>query len=178
MLLVFLKCLTVYLIAQVATIDPTLVPKFGMTFRGVDEAYQFYSRYAYEVGFSLNKYRERKNCKLLNCSMEGKSAERGAANPKVHNTSSKRTQCRAEMKLKKIYDDAKESVISVRIDLLHLDHNNDSLRRIQKRINYSATRLMTPSTWSSSLRCRKAEFRSIVLWIMFQKCMVVPRKSL
>ena len=48
----------------------------------------------------------------------------GAANPKVRNISSKRTQCRAGMKLKKIYDDAKERVISVRIDLLHLDHNH------------------------------------------------------
>jgi hypothetical protein len=42
----------------------------------VDEAYKFYSRYAYEVGFPLKKYRERKNCKWLNCSMEGKSAVR------------------------------------------------------------------------------------------------------
>jgi hypothetical protein len=29
------------------------------------------------------------------------------------------------MKLKKIYDDAKERVISVCIDLLHLDHNHE-----------------------------------------------------
>jgi hypothetical protein len=94
------------------TIDARLVPKVGMTFSGVDEAYQFYSRYSYELGFPLKKYRERKNCKWLNCSMEGKSAERGTANPKVRNTSSKRTQCRARMKLKKIYDGAKESYIS------------------------------------------------------------------
>jgi hypothetical protein len=85
---------------QEDTIDLRLVPKVGMTFSGVDEAYKFYSRYAYEVGFPLKKYRER-------------------------NTSSKRTQCKAGMKLKKIYDDAKETVISVRIDLLHLDHNHE-----------------------------------------------------
>jgi hypothetical protein len=55
-----------------------------MTFSNVDEAYQFYSQYAYEMGFPLKRYRE-KNCKWLNCSMEGKSAERGSGNPKVRN---------------------------------------------------------------------------------------------
>jgi hypothetical protein len=64
------------------TIDPRLVPKVGMTFSGVDEAYPFSSRYAYEGCFPLKKYRERKNCKWLNCSMEGKSAERGGSEPK------------------------------------------------------------------------------------------------
>jgi hypothetical protein len=111
--------------------------------------YKFYSRYAYEIGFPLKKYRERKNCKWLNCSMEGKSAVRGISNPKIRNTSSKRTQCKAGMKLKKIYDDAKEIVISVHIDLLHLDHNHEFLRRIPKRINYNATRHMILNTWSS-----------------------------
>jgi hypothetical protein len=72
-----------------------------MTFTNVDKTYQFYSRYAYEVGFPLKRYRERKNCKWLNCSIEGKRAGRGSGNPKVRNTSSKRTQCKARMKLKK-----------------------------------------------------------------------------
>ena len=115
--------------AQEVTIDPRLVPKVGMTFSGVDEAYKFYSRYAYEVGFPLKRYRERKNCKWLNCSMEGKRAERGNGTPKVRNTISKRTQCRAGMKLKKIYDDAKENIISVRIDLIHLEHNHEFFRK-------------------------------------------------
>jgi hypothetical protein len=118
-----------YLFAQEVTLDSRLVPKVGMTFSGVDEAYQFYSRYAYEVGFPLKKYRERKNCKWLNCLMEGKSAVRGISNPKVRNTSSKRTQCKASMKLKKNYDDAKGIVISVCIDLLHLDHNHEFFKK-------------------------------------------------
>ena len=79
-----------------------------MTFGNVDEAYNFYSRYAYEVGFPLKKYRERKNCKWLNCSMEGRNTERLASNPRIYNTSSRRTQCKAGLKLKKIYDDSKE----------------------------------------------------------------------
>jgi hypothetical protein len=120
-----IRVIIFYFFVQEDTIDLRLVPKVGMTFSGVDEAYKFYSRYAYEVGFPLKKYRERKNCKWLNCSMEDKSAVRGISNPKVRNTSSKWTQCKAGMKLKKIYDDAKETVILVRIDLLHLDHNHE-----------------------------------------------------
>jgi hypothetical protein len=123
MLLIFVHTYIFYLFAQKVTIDPWLVPKVGMTFSGVDEAYQFYSRYAYEVGFPLKKY------KWLNCSMEGKSAVRGISNPKVRNTSSKRTQCKASMKLKKIYDDAKEIVISVCINLLHLNHNHEFFKK-------------------------------------------------
>jgi hypothetical protein len=78
-----------------------MVPRIGITFGNVDQTYSFYSRYAYEVGFPLKKYRERKNCKWLNCSMEGRNTERLASNPRIYNTSSRRTQCKAGMKLKK-----------------------------------------------------------------------------
>jgi hypothetical protein len=37
-----------------------------MVFRDVDDAYNFYERYAYEVGFPLKRYREKTNCKWLN----------------------------------------------------------------------------------------------------------------
>jgi hypothetical protein len=48
---------------QPDNIDIRLIPKVGMTFSNVDEAYNFYSQYAYKVGFPLKKYREKKNCK-------------------------------------------------------------------------------------------------------------------
>jgi hypothetical protein len=73
-----------------------LIPKVGMTFSSMDEAYKFHIRYGYEVGFLLKKYRERKNYKWLNCSMERKNADRVGGHQKVCNTSSKRTQCKAE----------------------------------------------------------------------------------
>jgi hypothetical protein len=82
------------------SIDPSMVPRIGMTFGNVDEAYTFYSHYAYEVGFPLKKYRERKNCEWLNYSMEGRNTERSGSNPRICNTSSRRTQCKAGMKLK------------------------------------------------------------------------------
>ena len=44
--------------AQPDNIDIRLIPKVDMTFSNVDEAYNFYSQYAYEVGFPLKKYRE------------------------------------------------------------------------------------------------------------------------
>jgi hypothetical protein len=115
--------------AQPDNIDIRLIPKVGMTFCNVDKAYNFYSRYTYEVGFPLKKYREQKFCKWLNCSMEGKNAEMGVGNPRMCNTCSKRTQCKAEMKLKKNYDDDKENVISVRIDLVNFEHNHEFLKK-------------------------------------------------
>ncbi|WVZ58692.1 hypothetical protein U9M48_008934 [Paspalum notatum var. saurae] len=95
-----------------------------MAFRSVNEAHKFYLRYAYEVGFPLKRYRGAKSHKCLNCSMEGKCAERTVDNPKVRKTSSKRMGCKAGMKLKFIYDDAGKNVVSVRIDILRLKHNH------------------------------------------------------
>ncbi|WVZ98225.1 hypothetical protein U9M48_043692, partial [Paspalum notatum var. saurae] len=95
-----------------------------MVFRSVDEAHKFYLRYAYEVGFPLKRCRGAKSHKWLNCLMEGKCEERTVDNPKVHKTSSKRTGCKAGMKLKFIYDDAGENVVSIRIDILRLEHNH------------------------------------------------------
>jgi hypothetical protein len=104
---------------------------------------------------------------------EGKNAERAAGNPKMCNTCSKRTRCKVRMNLKKIYDDPKENVISVRIDLVNFEHNHEFLKKDRKKISYSATKCTILNIWSSLVRCRKAEFRNIVLWILFRKCMVV-----
>ena len=45
---------------QPDTIDVRIVPRIGMTFPSVDDAYKFYYKYAYEVGFLLKRYRETK----------------------------------------------------------------------------------------------------------------------
>jgi hypothetical protein len=82
-------------------IDPTIVPTVGMTFKDVDDAYKFYKRYAYEVGFPLKKYREKTFSKWINCSREGKSAPKSNDTPRMRNRSSGRTQCKAGIKLKK-----------------------------------------------------------------------------
>jgi hypothetical protein len=66
--------------AQLENTDLRMVPKVRMAFGNVDEAYSFYSRRAYEVGFPLKKYRERKNYKCLNCSIGGKNALRATGN--------------------------------------------------------------------------------------------------
>jgi hypothetical protein len=53
LLFLYMICITVILYGQSNSIDPILVHSVGMTFRNVDEAYKFYSRCAYEVGFPL-----------------------------------------------------------------------------------------------------------------------------
>jgi hypothetical protein len=79
-----------------------------MTFKDVDDAYKFHKRYAYEVGFPLKKYREKTFSKWINCSREGKSAPKPNDTPRMRNRNSGRTQCKAGLKLKNIYDDEKK----------------------------------------------------------------------
>jgi hypothetical protein len=79
-----------------------------MVFRDLDDVYTFYKRYAYDVGFPLKRYREKTNCKWLNCSREGRCAERKDGNPRVRNKYTGRTHCKARIKLRNIYDDAKK----------------------------------------------------------------------
>jgi len=129
---------------QPDTIDARIVPRVGMTFPSVDDAYNFYCKYAYEVGFPLKRYRERRNCKWLNCSMEGKCAPRSADNPKVRKTTSMRTQCKAGMKLKKIYDDAKEKVVSVRVDLINFEHNHEFIKRDSEKDHLQCNKTHDP----------------------------------
>jgi hypothetical protein len=82
-------------------IDPNIVPTVGMTFKDIDDAYKFYKRYAYEVGFPLKKYMKKTFSKWINCSREGKSAPKPNDTPRMRNRNSGRTQCKAGIKLKK-----------------------------------------------------------------------------
>jgi hypothetical protein len=79
-------------------IDPNIVPTVGMTFKDVDDAYKFYKRYAYGVGFPLKKYKEKTFSKWINCSREGKSAPKPNGTHRMRNRNSGHTQCKAGMK--------------------------------------------------------------------------------
>jgi hypothetical protein len=110
---------------QKKNIDPTIVPKVGMNFKDDDNAYKFYKRYAYEVGFPLKKYREKTFSKWINCSREGKSAPKSNDTPRMRNRTSGRTQCKAGIKLKKIYDDEQKLVVAAKIEMVNLEHNHE-----------------------------------------------------
>jgi hypothetical protein len=130
-------------------IDPNIVSTVGMTFKDVDDAYKFYKRYAYEVGFPLNKYREKTFSKWINCSREGKSAPRPNDTPRMRNRNSGRTQCKARMKLKK-YMMMKKMVVAAKIELVNLEHNHE---------------FITDEAEKQHLRCNKsrdAEFINFV----------------
>jgi hypothetical protein len=95
-----------------------------MTFKDVDDAYKFYKMCAYEVGFPLKKYREKTFSKWINCSREGRRAPKSNDTPRMRNRTSGRTQCKAGIKLKKIYDDEK-MVVAAKIELVNLEHNHE-----------------------------------------------------
>jgi hypothetical protein len=121
-----------------------------MTFKDVDDAYKFCKRYAYEVGFPLKKYREKTFSKWINCSREGKSVAKSNDTPRMRNRSSGRTQCKAGIKLKKIYDDENKMVVATKIELVNLEHNHE---------------FITDEAEKQHLRCNKirdAEFINFV----------------
>lgn len=111
-----------------------------MTFCDTDDAYKFYKRYAYEVGFPVKRYRAKTNCKWLNCLREGRCAIRKDSNPRVCNKYTGRTQCKAVIKLRKIYDDKKKNAIAMWIELINLEHNHE---------------FITQETQKQHLRCNK-----------------------
>jgi hypothetical protein len=120
-----------------------------MTFKDVDDAYKFYKRYAYEVGFPLKKYREKTFSKWINCSREGKSAPKSNDTPRMRNRTSGRTQCKAGIKLKK-YMMMKKMVVAAKFELVNLEHNHE---------------FITDKAEKQHLRCNKsrdAEFINFV----------------
>lgn len=61
----------------------------------------------------------------MNCSREGRCATRHDSNPRVRSTYIVQTQCKAGIKLRKIYDDEKKTIIAVRIERINLEHNHE-----------------------------------------------------
>ena len=57
---------------QEDSIDPKLVPSPGMSFRTEDDARLFFSKYAKEVGFGINKGNRKPYSRILRCNKEGK----------------------------------------------------------------------------------------------------------
>jgi hypothetical protein len=108
---------------QQKNIDLNIVPIVGMTFKDIDDAYKFYKRYAYEVGFPLKKYREKTFSKWINCSHEGKSAPKPNDTPRMRNRNSGRMQCKAGIKLKKYM--MMKKVVAAKIELVNLEHNHE-----------------------------------------------------
>jgi hypothetical protein len=125
-------------------IDEIIVPRVGMQFRSVQDAYGFYARYAGVVGFGIKKYREKHGCKWLNCVREGKCKFHKEGVLRVRKKTTKRVGCLAGLKLKKVYGvDGK--LCSVVVDVARLSHNHDFLPSPSAAKNFHCNKALDPT---------------------------------
>ncbi|WVZ90258.1 hypothetical protein U9M48_036573 [Paspalum notatum var. saurae] len=107
------------------TIDPSLVPRIGMSFRNEDEAKEFFRIYAQEVGFAVSMGNGKTHSRVIHCNKVGKGEyfkkEEGLH---VRNNTSKKSKCKVKLKLKRVFgiNKVEECVV---IEQAHLDHNHE-----------------------------------------------------
>jgi zinc finger SWIM domain-containing protein 3 len=82
------------------------IPKIGMKFATIDEAYEYYNKYALQVGFSVRKHNVRKNTskvitmRYFTCSREGTSRKRSPSKgPPKTKRLEQRIGCNAHMQV-------------------------------------------------------------------------------
>lgn len=125
-------------------IDDSIVPKVGMKFRSVQDAYGFYAHYAGVVGFGIKKYREKTGCKWLNCVREGKCKFHKPGERRVRKKTTKRVGCLAGLKLRKVYD-GNGRLFCVVIDVANLFHNHTFLKSPSATKNFHCNKEFDPN---------------------------------
>ena len=81
-----------------------LVPVKGMQFTSEDAAREFYNTYARHAGFGTRKNGGYRTNRYIVCSKEGRSKQTVTDYDRKREKTSKRTGCKAGMRLKKIKD--------------------------------------------------------------------------
>jgi hypothetical protein len=78
---------------------------------------------------------------------------------------------------KKIYDDAKENIISVRIDLIHLEHNHEFFRKDTEKNQLQCNKTHDPDYMEFLSAMQESRIPQHCIIDFFQKCMVDQRMS-
>lgn len=112
---------------QEDSIDPKLVPRPGMSFRTEADATAFFAEYAKAVGFGINLGNGKPYSRIVRCDKEGKCKPRKKDSPRKRNKTTKKTGCKAKLKLQFVKNRFKQ-IERVVIEQAHLDHNHKFLR--------------------------------------------------
>lgn len=108
---------------QCSGLDDDMVPKQNMVFKDYDSVYDFYEKYAYHAGFDIRKSRTKKTIREICCSREGHHKfYKGDESERERNHRTKKTGCKAYMKVKNVMVDGEVS--SVVYDVVVLEHNH------------------------------------------------------
>lgn len=93
-----------------------------MVFESFDHAYDFYEKYACHAGFDVRKSRLKRTIREICCAREGRHKYRGDEANRERKRTSKRTGCKAYVKIKNVTTDGKLS--SVVFDVVVIGHNH------------------------------------------------------
>lgn len=109
---------------QKENMDNAMVPKVGMSFKTEHEAHEFYRRYAQLAGFDINMGNKKTYSRVMRCTREGKGEfYLGDEDLSTRNYTTKKTQCKARVKFKRVYDNEGNEEAMV-IEWVKLFHNH------------------------------------------------------
>ena len=121
------------------------IPKVSMDFETEEQAYDFYNRYAYKVGFSIRRsrgYKDNKDGKIKSrvfcCSCEGfRGKDKRYDNVRSHRAET-RFGCLAMMKIK-LHEYGKYKVVDFKAEHTHVTASPDTshLHRSQRKITHA-----------------------------------------
>jgi len=97
-----------------------------MQFNSIDAAHTFYKDYAEVAGFGIKKYREKRSGKWMNCVREGRCKPKLKKGKRVRKKTSKRTGCKAGIKLRKVFSED-GTLQCVVVDHVNHTHNHKLL---------------------------------------------------
>lgn len=108
---------------QCSGLDDDIVPKQNMVFKDNDSVYDFYEKYAYHAGFDVRKSRTKKTIREICCSREGHHKfHKGDESERERNHRTKKTGCKAYMKVKNVMVDGEVSSVCTMLLCLSIKH--------------------------------------------------------
>ncbi|KAL6614566.1 hypothetical protein ACP70R_036836 [Stipagrostis hirtigluma subsp. patula] len=109
-----------------SSLDQKIVPFRRQKFSDEEAGYRFYLQYAEASGFGVSKGNSKKFSRTFNCNCTGKWEYYKPGETRQRNKTTKKTKCKAKIKLKKVYDDS-GAIDHLYVDLLRLEHNHPLL---------------------------------------------------
>ncbi|KAL6842558.1 hypothetical protein ACP4OV_027402 [Aristida adscensionis] len=105
------------------SIPAEMIPFMGQSFTDEEVAHKFYKEYARVAGFGICRGNKKRFFRTFKCTCVGKWEFHKPGQPRQRNKTTKKTSCKAKLKLKKMYDSI-DSIEQLVVDFMRLEHNH------------------------------------------------------
>lgn len=112
---------------QPPSLPDHMVPRIGMLFTSVEQAFEMFRSYAEASGFAITWGWRKLNAREILCSMSGSSNFSGCDQHRARSKRSRKTGCRVYMKLRYKRDVQGNQNGNVLIQKINLHHNHPLL---------------------------------------------------